>query len=125
MANGDLDKDRGRTRFVYSVIRFCPMPHMGERVNIGVIVGRDSQWLMKLTDDFSRARALDFAKSLGRILHHIETAWDIGSMTEGKLDQMHHDMQNGIQLSFPAPVMAKSLDGAMEFVFDLMIPSAS
>lgn len=126
--------------FLFSLIRFVPDPARGEFVNIGAVAGSDEarEWELRLVSNLSRAKALDergvlskaFAYAAG-LEDHI-AALDLLPETGGPepissemLRRCATEMQNIVQFSPPAPVVADSAEAALERVFDQLVLDAA
>lgn len=125
--------------YQFSLIRFVPDPARGEFVNIGAIAGSDDSgdWDVRLLSNYRRAKALDpagvlpaalgFAAGLDRRVAAIDQLPGTGSepVSLASLRQLAADMQNIVQLSPPAPVVAETAEGALDLVFDQLIVDPS
>lgn len=119
----------------YSMLRFVPDAARGEYVNIGAIAGSDDSedWELRLIQNFSRAKAIDNDQRLGVALafadivqDHIsalERLPDFGPepMSTELLERWSAEMQNVVQLSPPAPIVAKSAEAALDIVFSELV----
>ena len=122
-------------RYCYSLIRFVPDPVRGEFVNVGAIVGSEesSEWGVRQVDNPLRARHLDergtlpavfaFIDSVGREIDAYEEIIERGgtggsdfALSEEWLTSLHRGHTNIVQLSEPLPVLAESLDEAVETI---------
>ena len=122
-------------RFTYSLIRFVPDPARGEFVNVGVIIGSEesSEWRVRRIEEPRHVRSVDENALLGAVWSFIDRVEaDIDNLdavhvlpevelTEDWLWRLHADHQNIVQLSAPTPMVARTADGALESVFDLMV----
>ena len=122
-------------RFIYSLIRFVPDPARGEFVNVGVIIGSEesSEWRVRRIEEPRHVRSVDENALLGAVWSFIDRVEaDIDNLdavhvlpevelTEDWLWRLHADHQNIVQLSAPTPMVARTADGALESVFDLMV----
>jgi hypothetical protein len=126
-------------KYVYSVVRFTPDPARGEFINIGAIVGSDEtqEWQVRQVSNLRRAVAIDEKKSLyaatsflvsvERSIEEFERAFDRSlfprpsSISESWLAEHHRDLRNIVQVSEPFPVLAGSIDDAMDTVFSQCI----
>jgi hypothetical protein len=121
--------------YQFSLIRFVPDPARGEFVNIGAVAGdpEDRDWDIRFISDYRRAQALDsdgrlpaaiaFATSLGGRVDALEQLPESGPapISHESLRQMAEEMQNLVQLTPPAPVVADSAELALDLVFDQMV----
>jgi Protein of unknown function (DUF3037) len=120
--------------YKFSLIRFVPDPARGEFVNIGAIAGDDEarDWEVRTISNHRRAKALDergaWAAALGfvaglddRVAALDERPGAAGSLTVGELERLATEMQNIVQLTPPAPVVADSAEQALDRVFDHLI----
>jgi len=124
--------------YFFSMLRFVPDPARGEFINIGAVVGDDDarDWEFRLISNLTRARAIDaqgllpaaleFAGELeGRLPAAEEDspserpahAW----LTVPALRALAGEMNNVVQLTVPAPVVAESAEGALDIVFEELI----
>lgn len=129
-------------RYVYSAVRIVPYPASGEFVNIAVIAGSDEtgEWLLKAISNESRVRqfcgpealaaAHDALSQIGFLLDF--QAWITNEQSEEDerekfviseevsekwLTRLFEQNQRVVQFSSPAPVLATSVESAMELVF--------
>jgi hypothetical protein len=117
----------------YSVLRFVPDPARGEFINIGAVAGDAGDWEMRVVRDLSRAEAIDHKNALGLAIHFMEDLDDevVGASGAGEGDSgevmlerlrlLSREMQNVIQLSVPAPLVAASADEALDLVFEEIV----
>ena len=127
-------------RHTYSLIRFVPDPARGEFINVGALVGceESSEWGIRQISNAKRARdlgsgsfnALDavwsFIDRLGgeidRYQDSLESLFEADADLDEKwLERLYCDHQNIVQLSPPTPMVANSVEEALDRVFDLMI----
>jgi len=127
-------------RYSYSVIRFVPDPAKGEFVNVGAIVGSDesSEWTVRQVANPIRARHLDerdallavwaFIDQLGRQVDAYEDVIQGMSLdtigpppSEDWLAELHARHTNIVQLSPPLPMIADTLEDALDTVFAELI----
>ena len=125
-------------RFVYSLVRFVPDPARGEFVNVGAVAGSEesSEWAIRQIENPRRARALGPPEALeavwsfiGRVdtvldrhqesLHQIFEADIVPS--EDWLERLHKDHRNIVQISSPTPMVAETVEEALDKVFDLLV----
>jgi len=121
--------------YSFSLIRFVPDPARGEFVNIGAIAGDDESgdWDVRFISNFRRARALDpggvlpaavaFATGLDQRIDAVDQLPQMGSepVSLESLRRLADEMQNIVQLSAPAPVVADTAEGALDLVFDELV----
>jgi len=127
-------------KYLYSVIRFVPDPAIGERVNLGILVGSEdsNEWEICTVDDMSRAAELERSfetKVLPEVRDRLEhLAEELDTFTpdagsgfvpdEAWMRQLAYDNQNALQFDPPLPVLASSIDEALESLWnDLIIPT--
>jgi hypothetical protein len=118
------------------MLRFVPDPARGEFVNLGIVVGDDNaeDWELRLLQNLRRAKALDDHGSLGlalnfavRLQDHIAALDHLPGTTAATpisldlIGRLSEEMQNVVQLSPPAPVVAESADAALDFLFDELV----
>ena len=132
-------------RHVYSTIRVVPNPASGEYANLGAIAGCDEtgEWTIRSLQNESRARqfcgadalaaAHDFVTRVGMDIDSAEWFLDLTdggadtpvfiepTVTEGWLRDLASRQRHVIQLSPPAPIMAESVEEAMDQIFRHMI----
>ena len=126
-------------RYVYSVLRFVPDAARGESINIGAIVGCDetAEWDLRLVGNAKRARAIDdkgvlsavwsYADDIGKQLDYFVEAGSENAMddaveiSEDWLYSLWEQGENVVQLSRPTPILAETIDGAMNILFDQLI----
>lgn len=125
-------------RVVYSVVRFVPDPARGEFVNVAAIAGSEdsSEWQVRQVENPQRARALDqrgaldgvwgFLGGVGRDIDRFEAAADQllapeRPPSETWLRDLSVRLRHVVQLSPPAPVVADSVDQALDRVFEELI----
>jgi hypothetical protein len=126
--------------FQFSLIRFVPDPARGEFVNIGAIAGNDEarEWELRLVSNLSRAKALDDRGVLSKAFAYAAALEDnIAALdrlpeTAGAepistafLRRRAIEMQNIVQFSAPAPVVADSAEAALELIFDQLVLDAA
>ncbi|HZV73775.1 MAG TPA: DUF3037 domain-containing protein [Conexibacter sp.] len=120
--------------YKFSLIRFVPDPARGEFVNIGAIAGDEGSddWAIRWISNYKRANALDFdglfpaAKAFSGVLD--ERLADLDRPTLGTeppsvawLTELATDMNNLVQLTEPAPVVADSAEAALDRIFDRLL----
>ena len=125
-------------RFVYSLVRFVPDPARGEFVNVGALAGSEesSEWDIRRIGNPRRARALGSPEALGAVWSFIDQVGAVldryqeslhelfdaeVSPSEDWLDGLHRDYRNIVQLSPPTPMVAETVEEALDKVFDLLI----
>lgn len=118
-------------RYVYSIIRFVPDTARGEFVNIGAIAGSDAtgEWEMRTVTNKKRARSLDDAEILGRVLSVVddierkiertssELALDSDMASEIWLRRLSEEHNNALQFTEPIPIVAENADEVLRFAF--------
>lgn len=122
--------------YVFSVIRFVPDPARGEFVNIGAVAGDDEagDWEVRLIGNFKRAKAIDdrgllaaaagFAAQLEEHVAAVDQLPDTGSVEPLSTDLLRRwseEMQNVVQFSAPAPIVAETVESALDSIFDQLI----
>lgn len=120
--------------YTYTLIRFVPDPARGEFVNIGAIAGDEDSddWDVRWISNYKRANALDpggllaaakaFSAQLdARVAEADRPRIDSEPPTIAWLTALAHDMNNVVQLSDPAPVVADSAEAALDLVFDRLV----
>ena len=120
--------------YKFSLIRFVPDPARGEFVNIGAIAGDEASddWAIRWIQNYKRANALDpgglfrAAKAFSGELD--ERFADLDRPTLGTeppsvawLSQLAAEMNNLVQFTPPAPVVADSAEAALDRVFDRLV----
>ena len=119
--------------YFFSTIRFVPDPTRGEFVNLGVVAGDDESqdWELRLISNLRRAKALDAGKALPSAMGFLGELEDRLPGDELPVDSSHLDLQslellagemnNIIQLTTPAPIVADSAAAALDKVFDRLV----
>lgn len=117
----------------FALIRFVPDSARGEFVNIGAIAGDDDagDWAVRWISNFARAKALDspgylptakaftallderFGEELDELSGDVPTADWLGSLAV--------EMNNVVQITDLAPVVADSAEAALDLVFDRLV----
>jgi hypothetical protein len=119
--------------YYYATVRFVPDPARGEYVNLGAIVGDDDsrEWAIRHISSLKRARALDERETLpaaleffGRLEEQLpseegEPAHD--EMSVERLTALSGEMQNVIQISAPAPLIADTAEAALDMIFEELV----
>lgn len=130
------------SRYMYTTMRVVPSVAAGEFVNLAVIAGSDDsgQWAIRLLSDEARARRFCGAEALAAghdVIAHLGEQIDLHDLmvegfegTEGGryyelasqvserwLHDLHVAYQRGVQFSAPAPVLAETVDDALDLVF--------
>lgn len=125
-------------RYSYSLVRFVPDPIRGEFINVGAIVGSDesSEWAVQQVENPLRARHLDdrgtlpaawaFIDKVGREIDAFERMVLTGEgsdvqLSEDWLYRLHGQHKNIVQVSEPLPIIANSIEEAVETVFGHLI----
>ena len=122
----------------FSVIRFVPDPARQEFVNIGAVVGdpEADEWELRLVSNLTRAKALDdrgvFDKALGfaatledNIAALGELTPPVAAMSVELLERLAGEMQNIVQVTAPAPLMAESTEAGLDLLFDQVVLDAA
>lgn len=120
--------------YSFSLIRFVPDPARGEFVNIGAIAGDEASddWAIRWISNYRRANALDSngvlpaAKAFTGELDRRFADFDrptLGSepLSVAWLAELAADMNNIVQLTAPAPVVADSAERALDLIFDRLV----
>ncbi len=120
--------------YTFSLIRFVPDPARGEFVNIGAVAGDDEtgDWAIRWISNYQRARALDlqdllpaakaFTGELDERVIELERLPVTGEpFSSETLQRLAIDMNNIVQVSDPAPVVAESAESALDLVFDRLV----
>ena len=120
--------------YKFTLIRFVPDPARGEFVNIGAIAVNDDadDWGIRWIANYTRAKALDSAGFLpaakaftaeldGRIAELDRPTMDSEPPTIAWLSDLAAEMNNIVQLSEPAPVVADSAEAALDVVFERLL----
>jgi hypothetical protein len=116
----------------YSIIRFVPDPARAEAVNLGLLAGDEEtgDWDLRVVSNFKRARAIDTIGALPGALAFIgelegyvdDMSLDgVTTFTTDALTRLSIDMRNIVQLTPPAPVVAKSAEEAIDVLFDELL----
>jgi Protein of unknown function (DUF3037) len=119
----------------YSLLRFVPDPAKGEFVNLGLIARDDENqdWDLRIISNLRRAKALDHQGLLPAALEfigHLEenvSAVDQLFGPEGEpisnalLSRLAVEMQNVVQITPPAPVVAGSASAAIDLLFEQLL----
>jgi hypothetical protein len=131
-------------RYLYSTIRIVPNPAAGEFVNFATIVGSDAtgEWALRPLDNDARARrfastdvmtaAYSFMADLNDrfdlqqlLIEEDDSVVDLPSppepLTESWLHALHSDYRHVIQASEPAPVLAETVEDALDLVVSRML----
>lgn len=120
--------------YTFSLIRFVPDPARGEFVNIGAMAGDDDagDWAVRWIGNYTRAKALDehgflpaakaFTASLDdRVGDPDSPTLDLERPLAGWLKSLADEMNNVIQVTEPAPVVADSAESALDLIFERLI----
>jgi hypothetical protein len=120
--------------YQFSLIRFVPDTARGEFVNIGAIAGDETadDWSLRWISNFARAKAIDAqellptAKAFTAVLDARFAALDRPTLdtrppTLAWLRQLAIEMNNVIQVTEPAPVVADSAEAALDLVFERLL----
>jgi Protein of unknown function (DUF3037) len=123
----------------YSVLRFVPDTARGEFVNLGVLAGNDEarDWNLRMLSNPIRVKAIDDQGALpgafafvDRLLDHIQALDGLpdespDAMSLALLWRMQQSMQNIVQFTTPAPVVARSSEEALDILCaDLLVDPA-
>jgi hypothetical protein len=125
-------------RVIYSVVRFVPDPARAEAINVAAIAGSDesSEWQLRQVENPVRARAIDergtldavwsFLDGIGRQIDRhersLEMLWQPEEpLSEEWLEDLFVEHRNIVQLTPPAPMVAESVEEALEQVFDELV----
>lgn len=131
-------------RYLFSAVRVVPNPAAGEFVNIAAIAGSDEtgEWAVRILPDERRARQFCGAAAIAaahdtiaRIGYLVDlSAWlrdieyeqgdepkdDVAAalkVGEEWLGRLHLENHRAVQFSAPAPVLAASVEDALDLVF--------
>lgn len=122
--------------YSYSILRFVPDPARGEAVNLGLLVGDDDarEWELRLIQNLRRAKAVDdhgvlqlalsFVDQLETHIEALEQISESSSVTPISSElvaRLAGEMQNIVQLTPPAPVVAASAGEALDLLFDQLL----
>src|SRR6266446_4004184 len=107
------------SRYIYSLVRCVPDPQTGEFVNIGAIAGDPAtgDWSVRQVSNESRVRKLAggveldavhrFLTEVGLLIDDSRAGMEddatVAPLSHNWLLALHHDHQNVVQLSPPAP----------------------
>ncbi|MCM3501095.1 DUF3037 domain-containing protein [Microbacterium sp. P26] len=121
----------------YWLVRYVPDIARGERVNIAVIVGRDSgDWAIRSAPNLKRASRLGgdaqalrpWLESLERSVRDYEhpplalfAAVNPETVSRAWLSLLSHRFNNILQLSDPVPVDGPSAEEAAEFLYSALV----
>ncbi|MBL7257120.1 DUF3037 domain-containing protein [Paractinoplanes lichenicola] len=119
-------------RYVYSVIKYVPVPSTGEFVNVGVIAGSDEtgDWSLRKAENPRRARlfgTLDSLNAVDAFMNELGSQLDgftlmqNSDVSEAWLAGMQRRYRNVVQLTAPAPIIAESAEDALNLIFPRMI----
>lgn len=120
--------------YSFSLIRFVPDPARGEFVNIGAVAGDEDgeDWGVRWISNYTRARALDPSGLLSsakaftaRLDERVADSERLVADDEGPstawLTALAVDMNNIIQVSDPAPIVAESAEAALDAIFERLV----
>jgi hypothetical protein len=122
--------------YSYSVLRFVPDPARGEAVNLGLLVGDDDaqEWELRLIQNLRRAKAVDdhgvlqlalsFVDQLETHIEALERVSErssVAPISSELVTRLAGEMQNIVQLTPPAPVVAASAEEALDLLFDELL----
>jgi Protein of unknown function (DUF3037) len=117
----------------YSLLRFVPDPARGEFINLGILAGDDeaADWDLRLITNLRRARAIDDEGALSIAMSFLPTLQDhIAALDPATAEltkaeplsteyvlHLAEEMQNVVQLTAPAPIVASSAEEALDLLF--------
>lgn len=116
----------------YSLLRFVPDPARGEFINLGILAGDDDarDWELRLVQNLRRLKAIDDKDALSLALafaaqleNHIVASEQLPDTTAVApismkwLATLAGEMQNVVQLTEPAPMVADSAEEALDTLF--------
>lgn len=120
--------------YSFSLIRFVPDAARSEFVNIGAVAGDDDtgDWAVRWISNYQRARALDLngllpaAKAFTgeldeRVVEIDRLPTDEEPFSTAVLQRLAEEMNNIVQVTVPAPVVADSAEAALDLIFDRLI----
>ncbi|UUT36005.1 DUF3037 domain-containing protein [Microbacterium elymi] len=123
--------------YLYWLVRYVPDVARGERVNVAVIVGRDSgDWAVRVAPNLRRASRLGgdagairpWLDRLQRSIDdyerpplHLFTSPDDVRVTRAWLELVSHRFNNVLQISPATPVEAESAADGADFLFALLV----
>ncbi|WP_460798995.1 DUF3037 domain-containing protein [Microbacterium sp. GXF0217] len=121
----------------YWLVRYVPDVARGERVNVGVIVGRDrGDWAIRSVPNLRRASRLGgdahvlrpWLESLEQAVRDYEqpplaffAATRPETVSRSWLELLSHRFNNILQLSAPAPVEASSANEGADFLYQALV----
>lgn len=113
-------------KYTYSKLRFVPDPASGEFVNVGVIVGSDSDGKCILHLSESRRRAFHLAprkivNDFWSYLQKFKTDVERSTFSTMMLDEMRDEARNLLQFSDPAPMVAEGIEAAQEIIAEQVL----
>jgi hypothetical protein len=125
-------------RYHYSVVRFVPYPVRGEFINVAVIAGSDEsgEWGVRRVENPLHALRLggdrDRLSAVWRYLDSVEgritSASEAAAQASGAagmsiawLEEEYAYHRNLVQLTSPVPVAAKTVQEALNGMFDLFV----
>jgi hypothetical protein len=122
--------------YTYSLLRFVPDPARGEFVNFGILAGDDDagDWELRLLQNYKRAKAIDetgalkvalgFVDDLEAHLAALENVPETAAVAPLSLElvgRLSEEMQNVVQVTAPAPVVATSAREALDILYDQLL----
>jgi hypothetical protein len=119
--------------YSYSLIRFVPDAGRGEFVNIGALAGDDEagDWALRAISNYQRPKALDtkdafpaamaFVAGLAERMPDLERMEVEPRLYSDDLRRLSDEMQNIVQITAPAPIVADSAEAALDVVFDRLV----
>lgn len=123
----------------YWVLRYVPDAVRGEFVNIGIVAGADDQdWAIRRVTDFRRASKLGGSAGQTKVwLEHFESSLSLRPDSRGlfdvvdaqqppgasrtTLERLRTRLNNTVQLSPAAPVVAESASAAANLMFEQLV----
>lgn len=124
--------------YAYSVVRFVPDAARGEYVNVALILANEAtqEWVIRPVSHWQRARRFDEHGVLPAVFAWIDglerqfeayrsqlnSLFPPDSLwTMDRLRQLSADSQNLVQVTPPSPLVADTLDAAMQLALDTFL----
>lgn len=123
--------------YLYWLVRYVPDVARGERVNVAVIVGRDTgDWAIRVAPNLRRASRLGgdasalrpWLERLERSIHAFEhppldlfAGSDDVRVSRSWLELLSHRFNNVLQVSSATPVEARSAREGAEFLYSVLV----
>jgi hypothetical protein len=119
--------------YFYSTVRFVPDPARGEFINLGAIVGDDESrdWALRQISNLKRANAIDSGGALPAALEFIGRLEETLPVEDAQrsrdrisveqLTRLSAEMNNIIQFSSPAPIVADTAEAALDLIFEELV----